>query len=151
MADCPDTKPPRVIRRAQKDPDRAGSIATGRRPWEKAVTVVWVVLTLAAFAWSMFGEGKLSEMSLEIGILLLSLKFAWSLMQEAKVNHYMFWILQTLEHKVIDLSADVRRQRRSLRALEREIAALREETDNGAGAVGEDELEVGESATVRRD
>ncbi|MBD3373299.1 MAG: hypothetical protein GF403_11365 [Candidatus Coatesbacteria bacterium] len=120
---------PKAVRRAQRHSSEAGSIATGRKPWEKIVTAIWVVLTLSAFAWSMFGEGRLAEMSLEIGIVLLSMKIAWSLYQEARVNHYMFWILQTMDFKISDLSCDLRRQRRTIKQLEKTVADLRNELE----------------------
>jgi len=63
----------------------------------------------------------LATVSLESGILLISLKLAWSINQNARINHYEFWILQTLDFKLNDLRHDLRRQRKKIDALEAEL------------------------------
>jgi hypothetical protein len=105
--------------------------------WEKALTVVWLVVTVGFFAWSMFGTGGLAEISLEIGILLISLKLAWTIVQSAKINHYEFWILQTLDFKVNDLRHDLRRQGRKLEALEEGLRRQNRFPDDATGVEGE--------------
>lgn len=128
------TEKSRTRKKLHREESKAGSIATGRKGWEKVFTIIWVVVTLGFFAESMFDEGKLAEISLEIGILLISLKLAWAMMQEAKVNHYMFWVLQTLDFKANDIRADLRRQHRMIEKLRQEVCLLREQNENACQA-----------------
>jgi len=123
-----DNEKSRTRKKLHREASEAGSIATGRKGWEKIFTIAWVIVTLGFFAESMFDEGELAEISLEIGILLISLKLAWAMMQEAKVNHYMFWVLQTLDFKANDIRADLRRQRRMIEKLQKEVCLLREQS-----------------------
>jgi hypothetical protein len=117
-------KPPRAILRAHKRIEEPQQLIFGRRTWEKALTVVWLLATIGFFAWSMFGQGKMATVSLEIGILLISFKIAWSIVRNAKINHYEFWILQTLDFKLNDLRHDLRRQRIKIDSLEAELKRI---------------------------
>jgi uncharacterized coiled-coil protein SlyX len=114
-------KPPRAVLRAHKKVEEPHQFNFGRRTWEKVLNIVWLVATVGFFAWNMFGHGKLASVSLEIGILLISLKLAWSINQNAKINHYEFWILQTLDFKLNDLRHDIHRQRKKIDSLEAEL------------------------------
>jgi len=42
--------------------------------------------------------------SLEIGILLISLKIIWMLYKQTKVEHFQFWILSSIEFRLNDLT-----------------------------------------------
>ncbi len=42
--------------------------------------------------------------SIEIGILLVSIKIIWMIHQQAKVNHFEFWILNSIEFRLNDIS-----------------------------------------------
>ncbi len=42
--------------------------------------------------------------SIEIGILLVSVKIIWMMHQQAKVNHFEFWILNSIEFRLNDIS-----------------------------------------------
>lgn len=42
--------------------------------------------------------------SLEIGVLLVSGKIIWMVHNQAKVNHFQFWILNSIEFRINDLS-----------------------------------------------
>lgn len=42
--------------------------------------------------------------SIEIGILLVSIKIIWMIHQQTKVNHFEFWILNSIEFRLNDIS-----------------------------------------------
>ena len=41
--------------------------------------------------------------SVEIGVLLVSLKIAWMIHEQQKVNHFQFWILTSLEYRINEI------------------------------------------------
>lgn len=45
--------------------------------------------------------------SLELGILLVSLKIGFMIYEQQRVNHFLFWILSSLEHKVNEVHKKV--------------------------------------------
>ena len=42
--------------------------------------------------------------SIEIGILLVSMKIIWMIHQQSKVSHFEFWILNSIEYRLNDIS-----------------------------------------------
>jgi hypothetical protein len=45
--------------------------------------------------------------SIEIGILLVSVKIIWMISRQTKVNHFQFWILNSIEFRINNLSQQV--------------------------------------------
>jgi hypothetical protein len=50
--------------------------------------------------------------ALDIGLLLISIKIIYSLTQQARVNHYQFWILTTLEWRLHDINSEIKKLKR---------------------------------------
>ena len=46
--------------------------------------------------------------SLEISVLLVSIKIVWMIHSQHKYNHFIFWILNTIEYRVNDVGKRVR-------------------------------------------
>ncbi|RKX45289.1 MAG: hypothetical protein DRP64_04950 [Verrucomicrobia bacterium] len=46
--------------------------------------------------------------SLEIGVLLVSLKIIWMMHKSTKVEHFQFWILNSIEFRLNDVAKQVR-------------------------------------------
>jgi hypothetical protein len=93
-----------------------GQPSLRRTRWfNAAILVLVVVLFLADLARELFGlfAGVIPPfVLLEIAIFLLSLKIVWMIHLQMKLHHFQFWILNSLDFQVNDLS-------RRLRALER--------------------------------
>ena len=48
-----------------------------------------------------------SLFSLEIGVMLVSLKIIWMIHKQAKVEHFQFWILNAIEFRLNEISNKV--------------------------------------------
>lgn len=46
--------------------------------------------------------------SLEIGILLVSIKVIWMIHKQSRVEHFQFWILNSIEFRVTELARKMR-------------------------------------------
>ena len=53
-----------------------------------------------------------SLVSLEIGVLLVSLKIIWMIHKQAKVEHFQFWILNSIEFRLNEISKHVNELRK---------------------------------------
>ena len=49
-----------------------------------------------------------SLFSLEIGVLLVSIKIIWMMHKSTKVEHFQFWILNSIEYRLNDVAKQVR-------------------------------------------
>jgi len=47
-------------------------------------------------------------LSLELGILMVSLKIIWMMHKQAKVEHFQFWILNSIEFRLNDVAKRMR-------------------------------------------
>ena len=45
--------------------------------------------------------------SIEIGLLLVSIKIIWMIHKQMKVEHFQFWILNSIEYRINDISKKV--------------------------------------------
>ena len=52
--------------------------------------------------------------SIEIGVLLVSLKIIWMMQRQAKVEHFQFWILNSIEFRLNEISRRVKGVEREL-------------------------------------
>lgn len=64
-------------------------------------------------------------LSLELGVLLVSLKIAWMIHEQQKVNHFQFWILNSLEIRLNSLQTGSRRLHKDMVLLKEENEKLR--------------------------
>ncbi len=48
------------------------------------------------------------QVSLEIGVLLISLKIIWMIQRQTKVDHFQFWILNSIEFRLNDIAQRIR-------------------------------------------
>ncbi len=86
---------------------------------EHIVDIVALILVLSLFIVDMAGQfaGKPiipHNVSLELGILLISLKIIWMMHRQSKVEHFQFWILNSIEFRVNDLSQELMRLRKKI-------------------------------------
>ncbi len=54
--------------------------------------------------------------SLELGVLLVSIKIIWMIHRQTKVEHFQFWILQSIEFRLNDLSKKIKNIEKTLSA-----------------------------------
>lgn len=47
--------------------------------------------------------------SLEIGLLLVSIKIIWMIHKQTKVEHFQFWILNSIEFRVNDIAKRIKK------------------------------------------
>ena len=53
--------------------------------------------------------------SVELGVLLVSVKIIWMIHKQSKVEHFQFWILNSIEFRLTDLAKQMRQLSRTLR------------------------------------
>ncbi len=81
-----------------------GQIGGKPTPMSKAITVLLIVFVLATLVAAPFLPKDLELPAVEVGIVLLSLKIFFFLQNEAKVTHFQFWMLSSLEWRMNEIS-----------------------------------------------
>ena len=70
----------------------------------RIVTVLMIVLIIATLIAAPFLPKKFELPAVEIGLAFLSFKIFFLLKNEAKVTHFQFWMLSSLEWRMNDMS-----------------------------------------------
>ena len=57
--------------------------------------------------------------SLEISVLLVSIKIVWMIHSQHKYNHFIFWILNTIEFRVNDVGKRIQKMEKTLASMDK--------------------------------
>jgi len=104
--------------RTEKEKIRAlvgqiGGVASNRR--DRVVNVVFLIaisfLLLTDILRHVLGvEMPLPPLfSIELGVLLVSVKIIWMIHRQGRVEHFQFWILNSIEFRLNEITKSVRR------------------------------------------
>ena len=97
--------------KAEKDRIRALIGQIGGNKYSKLdliVNIVFFVVVIVMFLLEVVFHLLPSLMSLEIGVLLVSIKIVWMIHSQDKVNHFQFWVLNTIEYRLSELSKEIK-------------------------------------------
>ena len=81
---------------------------------EKSITIAFVVAIIVLFVLDVMRHllGVSIPLpplfSLEVGILLVSIKIIWMIHKQTRVEHFQFWILNSIEFRLNDISKQIR-------------------------------------------
>lgn len=83
--------------------------------FDRIMNTVFIVAITLLFAIDMLRHLAHIDMpipplfSIELGVLLVSIKIIWMMHRQMKVEHFQFWILNSIEFRLNDISKAIRR------------------------------------------
>ena len=92
------------IREKEKIRQIIGRIGGKPTRMSKVITVLMIVFILATLVAAPLLPQNIELPAVELGIVLLSLKIFFFLQNEAKVTHFQFWMLSSLEWRMNDMA-----------------------------------------------
>ena len=78
------------------------------------INIGFLVLILGLFVMELTTDYMPRLMSLELGVLMVSIKIVFMIHSQQKVNHFQFWILNSIEFRMNDMSKRVRKMERRM-------------------------------------
>ena len=90
-----------------------GGIASSRR--DRVLNVVFLAAIMFLLLADIFRHLLGVDMplpplfSIELGVLLVSVKIIWMIHKQARVEHFQFWILNSIEFRLNEITKSVRR------------------------------------------
>lgn len=82
---------------------------------DTAINILFLVLVIGLFSFNIIREifelsffGITPFISIEIAILLISIKIIWMINRQQKVDHFQFWILNSIEFQINLISKRIR-------------------------------------------
>ena len=92
------------VREKDKIREIVGRIGGKPTAISRVFTIMMIVFIIATLVAAPFLPNKLELPAVELGIVLLSLKIFFFLQNEAKVTHFQFWMLSSLEWRMNDMA-----------------------------------------------
>ena len=83
----------------------------GGKPTHKSriINIIFFALVLAVFTCSIIWGGRVRFFMIELGILLVSLKLVYFLDSHMRLNHFQFWILNSLEFRMNNMYSRIKK------------------------------------------
>ena len=81
---------------------------------DNRINIAFLLIILILFVLEITTHYLPRLISLEIGVLLVSIKIVFMIHSQQKVNHFEFWILNSIEYRMNEMSKMVRRMSRQL-------------------------------------
>ncbi len=82
---------------------------------DRLINIVFLTLVVSLFALELLREffdlsflGLLPVISMELAVLLVSLKIVWMIHKQSKVDHFQFWVLNSIEFQINLISKRIR-------------------------------------------
>ena len=85
---------------------------------DKIMNIVFLALILTFFTVEITTELIPTFISLEIGVLLVSIKIMWMIHSQHKFNHFQFWVLNSIEFRMTHMDKKIRKIEKGVREME---------------------------------
>jgi len=72
--------------------------------FSRLINLVWIIAVVLIFIISIFVENTARLILIELGSLLVSIKVIYYFHNQAKINHFQFWILTSIEWRVNEIA-----------------------------------------------
>lgn len=92
---------------------------------DRIINIIFIIMLVALFVIDflhIMGVDLLitTTFTIILAILLVSLKIIWMIHKQSKVNHFQFWVLNSIEFRLNDLAKKVNKINRSIESLKKE-------------------------------
>jgi len=81
------------------------------------INLSFLILILVLFFLELTTHFLPSNISLEISVLLVSIKIVWMIHSQQKVSHFEFWILNSIEFKINEMSKRIKKVEKELKEI----------------------------------
>ena len=86
------------------------------------INAVFLIVILVLFVMELTTHFLPTYVSLEVSILLVSVKIVWMIHSQHKVNHFQFWILSSIEFRINEVVKNMKKIESEIKNLEKESA-----------------------------
>ncbi|ADK79402.1 hypothetical protein [Sediminispirochaeta smaragdinae] len=115
----------------ERDQIRAMLGKIGGKSYSKTdmiINIVFLTIILLLFILELTTHFLPAFISLEVSVLLVSIKIVWMIHSQHRFNHFQFWVLNSIEFRINNMH-------KMVRGMEKELKQLREDKHN-TNAVG---------------
>jgi len=81
---------------------------------DNIINVVFLVVIISLFILEVTAKILPPMISIELSVFLVSIKIVWMMHQQHRYNHFVFWILNTIEFRVNQVNGAVVKMQKSV-------------------------------------
>jgi len=88
---------------------------TSSRKYDLRVNIIFLVIVISLFLFDVLREilhlqisGYSSNLAIELALLLVSVKIIWMINKQSKIDHFQFWVLNSIEFQINNIAKRMR-------------------------------------------
>ena len=85
------------------------------------INIIFLLLISFFFITELTTHWLPSFISLELSVLLVSIKIVWMIHSQQKFNHFQFWILNSIEYRMNQMSGKIKNIEKNISSIEKSI------------------------------
>ncbi len=85
------------------------------------INIVFLTIILSLFALELTTHWLPSYISLEVSVLLVSIKIVWMIHSQYKTNHFQFWILNSIEYRMNVIAGKIKKMEKNLEEIKGQL------------------------------
>ncbi len=78
-----------------------------KKMYTRIINIGFIISLLVLFFLEFFTDLLDKLLAVEIGVLLVSIKILWMMYEQSRVEHFMFWILSSIEFQVASIDKKI--------------------------------------------
>jgi MFS superfamily sulfate permease-like transporter len=86
---------------------------------DTVINIVFLLLISIFFLLEITTHWLPSFISLEISVLLVSIKIVWMIHSQQKFNHFQFWILNSIEYRMNQVSVKMKKVEKEISSIQK--------------------------------
>ena len=83
------------------------------------INIIFLLLISFFFITELTTHWLPSFISLELGVLLISVKIVWMVHSQQKFNHFQFWILNSIEYRMNQITSKIKKIEKDISSLDK--------------------------------
>jgi len=88
---------------------------------DTVINIVFLLLISFFFITELTTHWLPSFISLELSVLLVSIKIVWMIHSQHKFNHFQFWILNSIEYRMNQIAGKIKKIEKDISLLEKNL------------------------------
>lgn len=88
---------------------------------DRRVNIIFLVIVISLFLFDVLREllhlqlsGYSSNLAIELALLLVSVKIIWMINKQSKIDHFQFWVLNSIEFQINGIAKRMRELEQTL-------------------------------------
>ncbi len=86
------------------------------------INIVFLSIILGLFILELTTHWLPSYISLEVSVLLVSIKIVWMIHSQYKFNHFQFWILNSIEYRMNTIAGKMKKMEKEVAEIHKKLS-----------------------------